>query len=190
MSKKNFILRFVAALALMVCMAVSAASAQRNNEEPETLFWIAVKVNKTIDRNTRLEEYQLRLISPTIYHGSVKMFQKALWTGMAQGSKLCVGPFQSHEEAKHAMLTYKGVNSASFLPQNDKHGYWFLVKVGIMERSRSYAFEHMAAQVNGGKTKEFLDVLRESLNFKTVAIGPFDSDIQAERAKSIYRIEE
>lgn len=174
----------------MLLLNVSAASAQKNGEDPETLFWIAVKINKAIDRETRLEEYQLRLLSPTIYHGSVKMFQKALWTGMAQGSKLLVGPYQSYEEAKHAMSVYKQVRTPNYAPQNNKHGSWFLVKVLIMERSRSYGFEHMAAAVASGNTVEFMDVLRESLSFKTVAIGPFDSDIQAERAKSIYRVEE
>jgi len=175
---------------MILMLSVSVVSAQGKNEEPETLFWITVKVSRAIDRNTGLEEFQLRLISPTVYHGTAKMFQRALWTGMAQGSKLCVGPFASHEEAKHAMLVYKEVRNANYSPQNNKHGCWFLVKVSIMERSRSYVFEHMAASVSSGNTKEFWDVLRESLSFKTIAVGPFDNEMEAERAKSIYRIEE
>ena len=183
-----------ASMALMLAILISAlhgAQAQRGQQtDPnEVLFWFNVKVSKTTNKQTGLEAYQERVISPTIYHGSAKKYQKTLWQGTANGTKIAVGPFETLEQATDAMKLYKTIKMAS--PQLTKQGgYWFLVKISIMDRSHAYVFEHMSAAVASGSPQEFADVLRESLAFKTLAIGPFLSYEAAERAKSLYRVEE
>ncbi len=180
-------------MALAITTIATKASAQRNDMSAmsgEVYFWFNVKVANTIDRETKIEGYSLRLISPTIYNGNLRKFQKALWEGTAHGTKIPVGPFTSNEEAKQAMLIYKGHKDATIGSNVEGSFSWFLVDVTILERSHSYQFERMAARVAFGSAKEFGDVLRESLSFKKLAIGPFYDDMQAEKSKSLYRIEE
>ncbi len=185
----------IATIALMLgilIMAMPEADAQRGSrtDENEVLFWFNVKISKTTNKLSGLEAYQERVISPTIYHGSAKKYQKSLWEGTVHGTKIAVGPFENFEQATAAMKLYKTLNAAKTeLPANGE-SHWFLVKIGIMERSHAYVFEHMAAAVASGSASDFADVLRESLGFKTLAIGPFGSYEAAERAKSLYRVEE
>jgi len=156
----------------------------------QELFWFNVKVAPIINKQSHQQVYSARLFSAKISHGSTKTFSKALWSCTAKGQSICVGPFKSYNQAFSAMKLYKAVNDTITPRATDNNQAWFLVKVNITERSHSYRFERMAARVVEGSEKEFSEVLRESLVFKTLAIGPFEGAVDAEEAKSLYRLEE
>ncbi|MBR4440025.1 MAG: hypothetical protein IKS00_00620 [Bacteroidales bacterium] len=156
----------------------------------QELFWFNVKVYPVVNKQTHQQIYSVRLSSPKISNGGTKTFSKALWSSTAKGQSICVGPFKSYNQAFAAMKLYKAVNDTITPRASNNTQAWFLVKVNITERSHSYRFERMAARVVEGTEKEFCEVLRESLAFKTLAIGPFEESFDAEEAKSLYRLEE
>ncbi|MCQ2252455.1 MAG: hypothetical protein MJZ61_03280 [Bacteroidales bacterium] len=183
-------------LAALLCLLIgSQTMAQRGTgntreELNKVYFWFNVKLVKAISRESRMDIYNLRLVSPQVLHGNLKEYQRALWAGTAQGTKIAVGPFETFKEASNAVSLYKMVNDTVTPREQYDNLHWFLIKVDVMERSRSYQFERMAARVASGSSAEFSDVLRESLAFKTLAIGPFSDEMEAEKSKMLYRIEE
>ena len=156
----------------------------------EVYFWFNVKISHTIDRDTKMDAYTLRVISPTIYNGNPRKFQKTLWEGSAHGTKFAIGPFTTMDEAKAALHLYRTLKDSTANVTFDGQLSWFLVDVTILPRSHSYQFERIPARVAFGSAKEFKAALKESLSFKKLAIGPFYDDMQAERSKALYRIEE
>ncbi|MCR5454768.1 MAG: hypothetical protein K6F33_07265 [Bacteroidales bacterium] len=156
----------------------------------EVYYWFTVKISNTLDRTTKMDAYALRVISPTIYNGNLRKFQKTLWEGSAHGTKIAIGPFNTQDEAKSALQLYKTHKDTTANVTYDGQLSWFLINVTIMPRSHAYQFERMAARIAFGSAREFKAVLKESLSFKKLAIGPFYDDMQAERSKALYRIEE
>jgi len=177
-------------LTLLFVLVSHILVAQTEKEDDGTYFWFNVRLLNSVNKITHVKEYSLRLVSTSIYNGSLKQFQKQLWAGTVSGQKISVGPFPTFESAKEAVNLYKMVNDTVTQRGTQINRYWFLLKVNIMERSHSYQFERMAARVASGSCSDFSAVLRESLTFKTLAIGPFDELMDAERSKQLYRIEE
>lgn len=176
---------------ILVAFGAGIASAQTADDRAEgTKYWFNVKLTNSVNKITHAKEYSLRLVSSTIYNGGIKLYQKQLWQGTTNASRICVGPFSSWEEANDAVKLYKMVNDTVTERAKSNNCYWFLLKVKYMERSHSYSFERMAARVASGSFSDFSSVLRESLTFKTLAIGPFKDPLDAELSKQIYRIEE
>ncbi|MBO7439708.1 MAG: hypothetical protein J6T60_01920 [Bacteroidales bacterium] len=178
---------------IMLIMITTNASAQRPDLRAlsgEVFYWFNVKISNSIDRDTRLEAYTLRVISPTIYNGNSRKFQKSLWEGSAHGTKIAIGPFTTLDEAKEALQLYKTLKDSTAQSKFDGQLSWFLIDVTIMERSHAYQFERIPARVAFGSPKEFKAALKESLTFKKLAVGPFYDNVQAEISKSLYRVEE
>lgn len=182
---------------LIAAIIITAASLNATAQKPdlramsgEIYYWFTVKISNSIDRETKVDSYALRVITPTIYSGNPRKFQKTLWEGSAHGTKIAIGPFTSMDEAKSALQLYKTLKDTTANVKYDGQLSWFLVDVTIMPRSHAYQFERMAARIAFGSAKEFKAVLKESLTFKKLAIGPFIDDMQAEQAKALYRIEE
>ena len=178
---------------IVLTMATVGAMAQRADLRAmsgEVFYWFNVKISNSIDRDTKLEAYALRVISPTIYNGNSRKFQKSLWEGTVHGTKIAIGPFNSLDEAKEALQQYRTLKDSTAQTKFDGQLSWFLVDVTIMERSHSYQFERIPARVAFGSAKEFKAALKESLSFKKLAVGPFYDNVQAEIAKSLYRVEE
>ena len=174
-------------LATFFCIGIVDVHAQER--ENHTVYWINVKITNALS-GTKAKEYVMRPISKKVYSGSQEDFKYNLWKGCAVGSMIAVGPYSSREDANYALQIYYA-KADSLLPVGGNSSYsWFLAKVNIMTRSHSYQFERMAAAVASGSTKEFYDLLRESLKFQTLAIGPFRNVMDAELAKQIYRLEE
>ena len=174
-----------AILTAFLIAAATSLSAQDNE-----IFWFNVKVYNKFEKHSRQKQYDLRPYSAKISNGSIKSFSKALWKCTASGQSIAIGPFKSYNQAQEALKLYKMVNDTITPRATNQYRAWFLVKVNITERAHAYQFERMAARVAEGTEKEFSDVLRESLAFKTLAIGPFAENVDAEEAKSLYRLEE
>ena len=189
--KKRVIHKLLTMLLLMViAMNASAQRADLRAMSGDIFYWFNVKISNSIDRDTKLEAYALRVISPTIYNGNSRKFQKSLWEGSAHGTKIAIGPFNTLDEAKEALQLYKTLKDSTAQSKFDGQLSWFLVDVTIMERSHAYQFERIPARVAFGSPKEFKAALKESLSFKKLAIGPFYDNVQAEISKSLYRVEE
>ncbi|MBR4325130.1 MAG: hypothetical protein IKP73_06355 [Bacteroidales bacterium] len=187
------IMQKVLTIIILTLTMLHTATAQKPNLRAmsnEVYYWFSVKISNSIDRNTKLEAYALRVISPNIYSGNLRKFQKALWEGSKLGTKIAIGPFNSMDEAKSALQIYKNHKDSTVIDTYDSQVSWFLVDITIMPRSRSYQFERIPARVAFGNAKEFKAALKESLSFKKLAIGPFIDDMQAERSKALYRVEE
>jgi hypothetical protein len=188
----RFIKTLIAAF-LLVVIAADVNAQQRPNlraMSSDVYFWFNVKISNAIDRDTKMDAYALRVISPTIYSGNSRKFQKSLWEGSAHGTKIAIGPFNTMDEAKDALQIYRTLKDTTAKSSFDGQLSWFLVDVTIMERSHAYQFERMPARIAFGSAKEFKAALKESLSFKKMAVGPFQDDGQAELSKSLYRVEE
>ena len=153
-------MKTITSILTALLIAVATTVSAQNNE----IFWFNVKVFNQTDKHSHQKQYGVRPYSAKISNGSIKAFSKALWKCTASGQSIAVATNQNRA--------------------------WFLVKVKITERAHAYQFERMAARVAEGTEKEFSDVLRESLAFKTLAIGPFAESIDADEAKTLYRLEE
>ncbi|MBO4372765.1 MAG: hypothetical protein J5826_07535 [Bacteroidales bacterium] len=174
--------------ALLTAILIAVATSLSAQSDP--IFWFNVKVFNKVDKHSRQKQYDVRPFSTKISNGSIKAFSKALWKCTATGHSIAIGPFKSYTQAEAALKLYKMVNDTITPRATNQNRAWFLVKVNITERAHAYQFERMAARVAEGSEKEFSDVLRESLAFKTLAIGPFAENVDAEEAKSLYRLEE
>lgn len=177
-------------LLIVITINASAQRADLRAMSGEIFYWFNVKISNSIDRDTKLEAYALRVISPTIYNGNSRKFQKSLWEGTVHGTKIAIGPFTTLDEAKEALQLYRTLKDSTAQSKFDGPLSWFLIDITIMERSHSYQFERIPARVAFGTAKEFKAALKESLSFKKLAIGPFYDNVQAEIAKSLYRVEE
>ena len=179
-------MKTITSILTALLIAVTTTVAAQNNE----IFWFNVKVFNQTDKHSHQKQYGVRPYSAKISNGSIKAFSKALWKCTASGQSIAVGPFKTYNQAQDALKLYKMVNDTISPRATNQNRAWFLVKVKITERAHAYQFERMAARVAEGTDKEFSDVLRESLAFKTLAIGPFAESIDAEEAKTLYRLEE
>jgi len=158
-------------------------------DDPDRIvYWFDVNVRTVNDKETGFEEYTVIRMGKKVTNGTIDEFEEWLWKGMGLGSKIAIGPFSVYDDAYEAMLMFDLRDTTEVENTTDK--YWFLVKVDISERSKSYEFDRMAAAVAMGTKSEFKDILIESLNFKILAIGPFTDQIDAEEAKRLYRLEE
>ncbi|MBO4772679.1 MAG: hypothetical protein J5595_09085 [Bacteroidales bacterium] len=189
--KKRTIRELLTVLLLMIItINVSAQRPDLRAMSGEVYYWFNVKLSNSIDRDTKMDAYALRVISPTIYHGNPRAFQKALWEGTAKGTRIAIGPFNTLDETKAALQLYRTLKDTTSVQTKEGSLSWFLVDVTIMERSHSYQFERIPARVAFGSSREFKAALKESLTFKKLAIGPFYDNVQAEISKSLYRVEE
>jgi len=192
-TKMKKVIKQVLTIICMTVITLQAATAQKPDLRAlssEVYFWFTVKISNTLDRDTKMDAYALRVISPTIYNGNLRKFQKTLWEGSVHGTKIAVGPFNSMDEAKSALQLYRTLKDSTANVKYDSQLSWFLVDVTIMPRSHAYQFERIPARVAMGSAKEFKAALKESLSFKKLAVGPFIDDMQAETSKALYRIEE
>lgn len=159
-----------------------------------TVYWFNVKVYIVKDSKTRQKVYRITRLGKRVYSAKMRDYEKKLWKGLSRGSYFTVGPFYTYQEAYNAMVFYnlriKFDDNHEIDPEPDKTVFWFLVKLNISERSRSYELQRMAAAVAEGTKSDFNDILRETLTFQNLAIGPFNSALDAEEAKRIYRLEE
>lgn len=179
-------------LSMALLMPLIAMSQRKllNSNEDQIYFWFNIRIFNSVNHITKVDAFTLRLQSTNISHGNLKEFQKALWTGTANGSKIAIGPFPTFEQASSSLQYYKNHKDTTIGNTDAGLYHWYLINVNIMARSHSYQFERMAARVASGSAKEFCAVLRESLDFKKLAIGPFVDELEAEQSKQLYRIEE
>lgn len=185
---KSILLTLIVLISTLVFLQNSAAQVVEFNDPDRNVYWFDVNIRTTIDKTTYLEKYTVIRMGKRVYRGTMDDFEETLWSGMSAGSKIAIGPFSLYEDAYEAMLMYDLKDTAEI--ENTTEKYWFLVNIAITDRLKSYEFERMAAAVASGQKSDFKGILEESLTFKTLAIGPFTSIIDAEESKRLYRLEE
>ncbi len=76
----------------------------------------------------------------------------------------------------------------NFSPQKDNaYYYWFSVGVKTRNRDRRYHIISVSNKVVEGKLKRFVKALWKGLAYRRIAIGPFISQDDAQKAQMIYK---
>jgi len=164
------------------------------------VFWISVKAQMKISKETRKEVYDVRSNRKKPQDGTVRNYERYLFKSVKGGRHLPVGPFLEFDDAVRATDMYKLARHTSKSIEEEIRNfvdtsanfeyYWFFLKFKIAPRTGKFILKRTAARVASGDLKDFKQVLWEGLFFKQLAIGPFTSQVEAEEAKRLYRLEE
>jgi len=164
------------------------------------VFWIAIRAQIKISNETKKEVYVIQTARNKAQSGKVLKYEKSLWRNLNSGYQLLIGPFTEYNDAMRAAEMYKLSKFDTQSMQAEINNYvdstaaseyyWFFLKFKIMPRTKRISLERTAARVAFGTLKDFRQVLWEGLNFQQLAIGPFQTQVEAEEAKRLYRLEE
>ena len=156
-----------------------------------TVFWLKLNLAYVRDPQIKAYKYETRLINDRIYVGNLEEFQQQVWKGRAAGNFIVEGPFSFREQAELAKRVFspKATKDTSIL-NDTKTYYWYLVRLGRYQRLNSYKFEHIPAAVAEGTLKEFLATLETAKYNSSIVIGPFQTRVEAELSKRMFRQEE
>ncbi len=161
------------------------------SDKNRDVFWfhIGLRIYKDPELG---ERYKVIKYGSTVHSGTIKEYDEKLWAGLNSGSKIAIGPFNTYEDAKKGLRFYDTRKSeADTVIHNDNRTiYYYLVKPSKSKRLKNWQFERMPAAVTSGKTNNFLQLLKISLNQKKLVIGPFSSLLEAEESKKIFRLDE
>jgi len=192
---KNINFKILISLLVVLIVSASFSNYQKaksplrglsiNSVLEDEVFWFTVSVK--IDERT--SQYKIMGSASQLEKGTVGEFEKDVWYGISR-RQIIVGPFQTQNEALNSRMLYKkSEDKINNIPSEDNPStvYWFFITFKELDRLGSYVFERMPAAVAQGSTTEFVDALYEGITFKTLAIGPFWDQPNAESAKALYR---
>ena len=171
--------------------AQNNANAINYQDLSRTVYWFPIQLNTYKEKNTGIEKYKAKKLGSAIQYGSVNKYDKVLWNGLSNGSRILIGPFDEYENAEQSSKFYNLKTAAT--DTTIKAGqtyYWYLVSISKAPRLKSWEFERMPAQVANGNKAFFLQTLEVSLSQKKLVIGPFTSQAEAEESKRLFRLEE
>lgn len=164
------------------------------------VFWITVNADIKISRETKKEAYVIRSGRKRPKGGKHRDYEKYLYQSIKGGRQLPIGPFLEYDDAKRAAKMYNLAKHTSesmtkeisnFKDSTAANEYfWFFLKFNKLPRSGKFDLQRTAARVASGNLIDFKQLLWEGIFFKQLAIGPFASQIEAEEAKRLYRLEE
>jgi hypothetical protein len=161
-------------------------------DDSRRVFWFDVGLNKIKDKETQIPLYQIVRQGTKIHYGTALEYDRYLWNGLSNGSKIAIGPFDTQKQAEFAVKLYdiKQAENDSEISNNNGSYFWYLVTIKKTQRLKSYNFERIPAQVNSGNAINFLDLMKVSLSMDKLVIGPFASAPEAENSKRVFRLEE
>ncbi len=162
------------------------------NDETRRVYWFDVALKTRKDPITKMPLYYVYRLGSRIKYGTAYEYDKYLWKGLSNGSKIAVGPFNDLEQAEMANRLYdmKNVEDDSIIMNDNGTYYWYLVTIKKTRRLRSYDFERIPARVVGGTYKDFINLMKVSLPVDKLVIGAFASRPEAENSKRVFRLEE
>ncbi len=155
-----------------------------------TYYWIELRIK--ID--TKNNRYSIIGASNKIYDGYIKDFEKALWKGLSK-KKIIVGPFIDMPQARLSRTIYQlmarvkkpeDINKIKW-PEWPNEIYYFNIEFEVSHRLRIFMLKHTAAAVESGSVKSFVNAMFVGLQYKKIAIGPFEEHNRAEEVKRLYR---
>jgi len=154
---------------------------------PKTYYWFYVKVGKTHSKSTGISRVSIKNIGGEIRAGSIDEFAKAHKRGLKSG-KIAIGPFSKEYQAQQAQILYRyasrGSSASSKTSNKDEEELnytFFYIKPVYYDNEMS--LQRIPARVTTGTEQEYMDMLKEGLNFEKLAVGPFIEYESAERSK-------
>lgn len=162
------------------------------SDENRRVFWFDISLQKVKDKETLLPTFIINRKGTRVQYGKAFEYDRYLWQGLSNGSRIAVGPFDSPDQAKFANRLYDMKKAANdSVVQNDNGTYfWYLVTLKKTKRLNSYDFERIPAQVNSGNALDFLTLQKYSLPQDKLVIGPFSTAEEAENSKRVFRLKE
>lgn len=161
--------------------------------EDQLVYWFFIKVYPEKHPKTRVESYNMRLVSGKIQAGNAEEFDVQLWRHLSKGTKLAVGPFEDYYEAEEAQTFYKNFSKDTVVIDTainkQKEAFYFYIDLFIRPRSNSYGIERIPAAIFPGNYSQFAQMMQAGVYQKKVAIGPFRRMPIAEEAKRRYRLQ-
>jgi len=190
--KKYLIYIFISFIAFFLTNnSIFAQEKVDYSDKSRDVFWFNISL-KIYKDQTFGDCYKVIRYGSLVSSGTLKEYDEKLWNGLNNGSKIAIGPFNTYETAKIAIRFYDTKKSAkdTVIQKNNQQLFYYLVKPSKSKRLKNWQFERMPASVNSGKTNDFLELLKVSLNQKKLVIGPFFSQLEAEESKRIFRLDE
>ncbi len=162
------------------------------NDENRRVYWFDITVRKLQDPDTKMPLYKVFRKGKNIRYGSAVDYDRYLWDGLSAGTRIAVGPFNTHDQAVRANALYDLSNASkdsTLLADNNVY-HWYIVTLKQSKRLKSYQFERIPARIVSGTYKDFLDLMKVSLSVNKLVIGVFEDIPEAENSKRVFRLEE
>ena len=162
------------------------------NDETRRVYWFDITVKKVKDPQTQIYTYKVFRMGTRINYGTSLDYDRYLWDGLSDGSKIAVGPFNTIEQAQRANKIYDlgHARQDTALMTDNTTFYWYLVTLKQSKRLRSYQFERIPARVVSGTYSDFINLMDASLPVNKLVIGLFEDIPEAENSKRVFRLEE
>ncbi len=188
MLKRFLIISFISLLLFKTNYAQLENDIQDNRR---VVYWIELSLSYVRDPNIKTYKYQVYLKSKRIFAGSLDQFQRAIWRASSIGTYIIDGPFTYRKQAQLAIKLFSSTaNKDPQIINDSKTYFWYLIKLEKYQRLNAYRFVHIPAAVAQGSLKDFLMTLETASYNQSIAIGPFETRLEAELSKRLFRQEE
>ncbi|MBN2894161.1 MAG: hypothetical protein JXL97_19985 [Bacteroidales bacterium] len=177
---------------LFFSMQVFGQLGPNYNDESRRVYWFDVNLKKVKDPETLIPTYQVYRSGTKIQYGTAYEYDRYLWQGLSNGTRIAIGPFDDQKQAVFANKLYdmkKALADSSLMSDNGNY-FWYLVTIKKTQRLKSYDFERIPAQINSGNASDFVTLMKFSLPQDKLVIGPFLNAPEAENSKRVFRLEE
>jgi len=183
---------FYTIIFLLITYLASAQNSVDYNNDNRRVYWFDVALKTEKDPDTRIPIYSVYTLGAKVKYGTAEEYDRYLWTGLSDGSKIAVGPFNSLEQATQAKKLYNldKAEKDTTIMNNNGTFFWYLVTIKKTQRLKSYDFERIPAKVVEGSYSEFIELMKVSLPVNKLVIGAFESAPEAENSKRIFRLAE
>jgi hypothetical protein len=156
-------------------------------QDSKTYYWFYIKASSSHSRTTGISRLSIKSISNDIRSGTIEEFATAHERGI-KSEKVVIGPFTQRYQAEQAQLLYRyaakgssGPSKTNTKEQKEPIYSFFFIKPIFMQGEGT--FQRIPARVTNGTEQEYMDMLKEGLNFEKLAVGPFINYEAAEKSK-------
>ena len=159
----------------------------KSNNDQKTYYWFYVKVAKSHNKSTGISRMSIKSIGTGIVSGSIGEYTSAHKKGL-KSDKVIIGPFTQHNQAEQAQILYriaaKGGNAPkSNLSEEEEEPIYTFYYIKPVFFSGEMSLQPIPSRVSEGTEQEYMDMLKEGLNFEKLAVGPFIKYQAAEKSK-------
>jgi hypothetical protein len=157
----------------------------------EKYYWFYIKIDKTFDKETGINQINIRNIGSEIESGTFNEFLSSHQNGLKFG-KIAIGPFSEKDKCQDAQSYYRNSEryngpseEAASFGEDNTYTFFYMKPIGD-NLSEGIMFERIPSRVTSGNIEDFMYLLIEGLSFDKLAIGPFDNYELAEKAKFAF----
>jgi hypothetical protein len=178
-------------LSLSTCKTSKNVTESNTLDENRIVYWFYIYISFDKVAEPDVYSYDIKHLTTEPVKGTAKEYDYLFWKFLSEGSKFAVGPFNSSEEARKSLVFYTSADKMHTLDDSfnsEKDIYWFVLKVKLRDRSRSWELVRVPGAIASGKYEEFDVFLSENLKTGVLTIGPFQNMPDAEESKRVYRL--